>query len=90
MTMQDQREGGGMRAPHRRDISARQDLLGKELRQLFDEFTQEDVPDDLLRLAQQLQGAVQARSDGGPSADDPSETPAASKEPAPSKEKDEA
>ncbi|HQS11015.1 MAG: hypothetical protein B7Y12_19665 [Rhizobiales bacterium 24-66-13] len=73
-----------MRAPHRRDISARQDLLGKELRQLFDEFTQEDVPDDLLRLAQQLQGAVQARSDGDANTD---ATPAAPDAP---KEKDEA
>jgi hypothetical protein len=82
--MQDQREEGGMRAPHRRDISARQDLLGKELRQLFDEFTQEDVPDDLLRLAQQLQGAVQARSGGDANAD---ATPAAPDAP---KEKDEA
>ncbi|MFG1396476.1 hypothetical protein [Roseixanthobacter pseudopolyaromaticivorans] len=80
MTMQDQREGGGMRAPHRRDISARQDLLGKELRQLFDEFTQEDVPDDLLRLAQQLQGAVAARTDTGPSSEDPSAVPEAPKE----------
>ena len=48
-----------MRAPHRRDISARQDLLGKELRQLFDDFTSEDIPDDLLRLAAQLQGAFE-------------------------------
>ncbi|MEP9367416.1 hypothetical protein [Xanthobacter sp. VNH20] len=80
MTMQDQREGGGMRAPHRRDISARQDLLGKELRQLFDEFTQEDVPDDLLRLAQQLQGAVAARTDSGPSSEESSAEPEAPKE----------
>ncbi len=43
---QDQPERGAMRAPHRRDISARQDLLGKELRQLFDDFTSEDIPDD--------------------------------------------
>ncbi|GGF46537.1 hypothetical protein GCM10007301_02550 [Azorhizobium oxalatiphilum] len=48
-----------MKAPHRRDISARQDLLGKELRQLFDDFTQEDMPEELLRLAAQLQGAVE-------------------------------
>ncbi|MFG1461627.1 hypothetical protein V5F77_01915 [Xanthobacter sp. DSM 24535] len=82
MIMQDQKEGGGMRAPHRRDISARQDLLGKELRQLFDEFTQEDVPDDLMRLAQQLQGAVQARTE----ADPPAETPPSMSP----KEKDEA
>lgn len=56
-----------MRAPHRRDISARQDLLGKELRQLFDDFTSEDIPDDLLRLAEQLQGAFEktpSASDG--------------------------
>ncbi|MFG1426958.1 hypothetical protein [Roseixanthobacter glucoisosaccharinicivorans] len=88
MTMQDQREGGGMRAPHRRDISARQDLLGKELRQLFDEFTQEDVPDDLLRLAQQLQGAVQARSGSeGETEAEADDTPAAPDAP---KQKDEA
>lgn len=51
-----------MRAPHRRDISARQDLLGKELRQLFDDFTSEDIPDDLLKLAEQLQGAFEKTS----------------------------
>ncbi|MGU3492457.1 hypothetical protein ACLBXM_00320 [Xanthobacteraceae bacterium A53D] len=56
---QDQREGGGMKAPHRRDISARQDLLGKELRQLFDDYTHEDMPDELLKLAAQLQGAFE-------------------------------
>lgn len=59
-----------MRAPHRRDISARQDLLGKELRQLFDDFTSEDIPDDLLKLAEQLQGAFEktsaAKDDGEP------------------------
>lgn len=48
-----------MKAPHRRDISARQDLLGKELRQLFDDYTQEDMPDELLKLAAQLQGAFE-------------------------------
>lgn len=53
-----------MRAPHRRDISARQDLLGKELRQLFDEYTQEDMPDELRRLAEALQGAVESRAPG--------------------------
>ena len=52
-----------MRTPQRRDISARQDLLGKELRQLFDDFTQEDVPDELMRLAMQLQGAVATRGE---------------------------
>jgi len=55
-----------MRTPHRRDISARQDLLGKELRQLFDDFTQEDVPDELMRLAMQLQGAVETRGEAAP------------------------
>lgn len=50
-----------MRAPHRRDISARQDLLGKELRQLFDDYTNEDMPDELMKLAQQLQGAFENR-----------------------------
>ncbi len=43
--------------PHRRDISARQDLLGRELRQLFDGYSQEEVPEDLLLLAQKLEGA---------------------------------
>ncbi|MGE4373125.1 MAG: hypothetical protein AB7E29_09555 [Xanthobacter sp.] len=42
---------------HRRDISARQDLLGQELRQLYEGYTQEAVPADLLRLAEQLEGA---------------------------------
>ncbi|TCT03921.1 NepR family anti-sigma factor [Aquabacter spiritensis] len=50
-----------MRAPHRRDISARQDLLGKELRQLFDDYAHEDMPDELMKLAQQLQGAFETR-----------------------------
>ncbi|MEP9376468.1 NepR family anti-sigma factor [Aquabacter sp. CN5-332] len=59
---QDQKEGGAMRAPHRRDISARQDLLGKELRQLFDDYTSEDVPDELMKLALQLQGAFEKSS----------------------------
>lgn len=45
-----QKESGTMRAPHRRDISARQDLLGKELRQLFDDYTNEDVPDELKQV----------------------------------------
>lgn len=54
-----QKEGGGMRAPQRRDVSARQDLLGKELRQLFDDYTQEDMPDELMKLAAQLQGAFE-------------------------------
>ncbi|WP_210352036.1 hypothetical protein [Xanthobacter dioxanivorans] len=52
-----------MRTPHRRDISARQDLLGRELRKLFDDFTQEDMPDDLKRLAEQLQSAFEGRKD---------------------------
>ena len=59
---QDQTERGAMRAPHRRDISARQDLLGKELRQLFDDYTHEDMPDELLKLAEQLQGAFEKPS----------------------------
>ncbi len=54
-----------MRAPHRRDISARQDLLGKELRQLFDDYTQEDMPDELMKLAAQLQGAFSGAPAGG-------------------------
>lgn len=52
-----------MRTPHRRDISARQDLLGRELRQLFDDYTQEDMPAELERLAQQLQAAFEGRKD---------------------------
>ncbi|MFS8036141.1 hypothetical protein ACI7BZ_04100 [Xanthobacter sp. AM11] len=55
-----------MRTPHRRDISARQDLLGRELRQLFDDYTQEDMPDELQRLAEQLQAAFEERPEGGP------------------------
>lgn len=50
-----------MRTPHRRDISARQDLLGRELRQLFDDYTQEDMPDELQSLAQRLQAAFEGR-----------------------------
>lgn len=55
-----------MRTPHRRDISARQDLLGRELRQLFDDYTQEDMPDDLKSLAEQLQAAFEERSEAAP------------------------
>ncbi len=51
-----------MGTPYRRDISARQDVLGRELRQLFDDFTQEDMPDELMRLAEQLQGAMERQS----------------------------
>lgn len=61
MTRQDQKETGGMRTPHRRDISARQDLLGRELRQLFEDYTQEEVPEELRKLALQLQSAVESR-----------------------------
>lgn len=61
MTRQDQKETGGMRIPHRRDISARQDLLGRELRQLFDDYVQEDMPDELQKLALQLQSAVEGQ-----------------------------
>lgn len=50
-----------MRTPHRRDISARQDLLGRELRELFDGYSQEDMPDDLMRLAERLQSAFEQR-----------------------------
>ncbi|MFG1358496.1 NepR family anti-sigma factor [Xanthobacter pseudotagetidis] len=50
-----------MRTPHRRDISARQDLIGRELRQLFDGYTSEQVPDDLMRLAERLQSAFEQR-----------------------------
>lgn len=57
-----------MKAPHRRDISARQDLLGKELRQLFDDYIQEDMPDELMKLAAQLQGAFES-TPPAPSAD---------------------
>lgn len=73
-----------MRAPHRRDISARQDLLGKELRQLFDDFTSEDIPDDLLRLAEQLQGAFEktpSASDGSDATDGGDPPPDAIKAP---------
>ncbi|MFG1299494.1 NepR family anti-sigma factor [Xanthobacter sp. V3C-3] len=52
-----------MRTPHRRDISARQDLLGRELRQLFDDYTQEDMPDELKSLAEQLQAAFEGRGE---------------------------
>lgn len=52
-----------MRTPHRRDISARQDLLGRELRQLFDDYTQEEMPDDLKALAERLQQAFEGRKD---------------------------
>lgn len=64
MTRQNQKETGGMRMPHRRDISVRQDLLGRELRQLFEGFTQEDMPEELQRLAMQLQSAVEGRPEG--------------------------
>lgn len=53
-----------MRTPHRRDISARQDLLGRELRDLFDGYTQEDMPDELTRLAERLQSAFEHRGPG--------------------------
>ncbi len=62
-----------MRAPHRRDISARQDLLGKELRQLFDDYTNEDVPDELMKLAAQLQGAFETRPADTPGENEPSD-----------------
>lgn len=58
-----------MRAPHRRDISARQDLLGRELRKLFDDYTQEDMPDELMKLAAQLQTAFEDRKDEDGAAD---------------------
>ncbi|MFG1261321.1 MULTISPECIES: hypothetical protein [Xanthobacter] len=54
-----------MRTPHRRDISARQDLLGRELRQLFDDYTQEDMPDELQSLAARLQAAFEGREPDG-------------------------
>lgn len=44
-------------------MSARQDLLGKELRQMFDGYVQEEMPDELMRLALQLQGAMETRDD---------------------------
>lgn len=55
-----------MRTPHRRDISARQDLIGRELRQLFDDYTHEDMPDELKALAEQLQSAFEVRKDDDP------------------------
>lgn len=64
MTKPNQRDIGAMRVPHRRDISARQDLLGRELRQLFDDYTQEEMPDELARLALQLQSAFETRPAG--------------------------
>ncbi|WP_133863301.1 hypothetical protein [Azorhizobium sp. AG788] len=74
---QDHNEAGRMKAPNRRDISARQDLLGKELRELFDDYTHEDMPDELLKLAAQLQGAFEA----GRRPDVPATAPAASPTP---------
>lgn len=77
-----QKQAGGMKAPQRRDISARQDLLGKELRQLFDDYTQEDMPDELMKLAAQLQGAFEGGTPAAPAAgetprtEDPSAPPA--------------
>lgn len=61
MTRQDQKEIGGMRTPHRRDVSARQDLLGRELRELFADYSREDMPEELQKLALQLQSAVEER-----------------------------
>lgn len=75
-----QKESGTMRAPHRRDISARQDLLGKELRQLFDDYTQEDVPDELMRLAEQLQGAFESGKIAQPAAAEEPRPPAPTEE----------
>ena len=72
---QNQKENGGMRTPHRRDISARQDLIGRELRQLFDGYTHEQVPDDLMRLAERLQSAFEQR-DPPPAADPAPANPA--------------
>jgi len=77
MTKQNQKETGGMRMPHRRDISARQDLLGRELRQLFDGFTQEEMPEALQKLALELQSAVEARPSGIPLAVEPPTAPGA-------------
>lgn len=71
MTTPDHSESGSKRATHRRDISARQDLLGKELRQLFDDYTREDVPDELMRLAMQLQGAMEIKAPADPTAAEP-------------------
>lgn len=67
-----QNKGGGMKTPQRRDISARQELLGKELRQLFDDYTQEDMPDELMKLAAQLQGAFQSTPPTAPQASEES------------------
>ena len=61
-TPQQKKEAGGMRTPHRRDISARQDLLGRELRDLFDGYSQEEMPDELTRLAERLQSAFEQRA----------------------------
>lgn len=61
--------------PHRRDISARQDLLGRELRKLFDGYSLEDVPDDLLQLAQQLEGAFTKPAEGSADAAPPAPPP---------------
>jgi len=66
MTRQDQKETGGMRTPHRRDVSARQDLLGRELRQLFADYTLEDMPEELQKLALQLQSAMAERPPAPP------------------------
>ncbi len=74
-----QKQAGGMKAPQRRDISARQDLLGKELRQLFDDYTQEDMPDELMKLAAQLQGAFEG---GAPAAAAPSDETTHAEDPA--------
>jgi hypothetical protein len=73
---QNQKETGGMRTPHRRDISARQDLIGRELRDLFDGYTNEQVPDDLMRLAERLQSAFEQR-DSGPAGEIAAPAPAA-------------
>lgn len=70
---QNQKEAGGMRTPHRRDISARQDVLGRELRQLFDDYVQEDVPDDLMLLAQKLQSAGERQTAPDAAAEKPPE-----------------
>ena len=77
-----------MRTPHRRDISARQDLLGRELRKLFDDFTQEDMPDDLQRLAEQLQSAFEVRAEppSGDGADGAVDAHAASSAGSPARE----
>ncbi|MFG1419406.1 hypothetical protein V5F38_15060 [Xanthobacter sp. V0B-10] len=64
-----------MRTPHRRDISARQDLLGRELRQLFDDYSQEDMPEELRQLALRLQSAVEERPDAAPAPGDAATSP---------------